>query len=84
MKAGCACRDRGFLGFLRWALPGSVLILIPKCPACFAAYIALASSIGLSISTAAILRHSLIALCILSLAFLAVQRFRRLRGRKPV
>lgn len=84
MKAGCACRSRSVLGFIRWALPGSVLVLIPKCPACFAAYIALASGIGLSIPAASFIRYALIALCILSLAFLAMQRFRRLRAGRPV
>ncbi|MFD0894955.1 hypothetical protein KBB96_03930 [Luteolibacter ambystomatis] len=84
MKAGCACHGRSVLGFIRWALPGSVLVLMPKCPACFAAYVALASGIGLSIPAASIIRHALIALCLLSLAFLAVQRFRRLQSGKAV
>ncbi|BCU78436.1 hypothetical protein [Luteolibacter sp. LG18] len=84
MKAGCACRGRGVLGFIRWALPGSVLVLMPKCPACLAAYVALASGIGLSIPAAAFLRHALLGLCVLSLLFLAVQRFRRLRARRPL
>jgi hypothetical protein len=59
------------VAFLRWALPGTVLALMPKCPACLAAYIAMASGIGLSFSAAAALRWTLIGLCSGSLVFLA-------------
>jgi hypothetical protein len=59
-----------------WLLPSVTLALLPKCPACVAAYIALATGIGISMPTATYLRATLIVLCIASLAFVAVRRLR--------
>lgn len=55
-----------------------VLILMPKCPACLAAYVALGTGIGLSFSTATYLRTAAIVICTLSLAILAAKTSRRL------
>ena len=57
--------------------PGVMLALIPKCPLCIAAYIAIGTGIGISVSTAAYLRFGLLALCIGSLLFLAVRALRK-------
>jgi hypothetical protein len=43
---------------------------MPKCPLCFAAYVALSTGLGLSFQTAACLRVGLILLCALSLGVL--------------
>jgi hypothetical protein len=66
-------------------MPGLLLILMPKCPACFAAYIALASGIGLSLPVAAGGRMTLIVLCVASLVFMASRQCRRWfkEGRSP-
>lgn len=71
MKA-CCIKRRGKEA-AAWLLPGGMLVLIPKCPVCFAAYIAAATGLGLSIPAASGLRVALITLCVLSLAFLAAR-----------
>lgn len=71
MKA-CCVKRRG-KEVAPWLVPGGLLILIPKCPVCFAAYIAAGTGLGLSIPAASGLRIALIVLCLLSLAFLAAR-----------
>lgn len=65
-------------------LPGTLLVLMPKCPMCLAAYVAMATGVGVSVSTAAYLREGVIGLSVGSLLLLAgwsLQRSRFLRGR---
>jgi len=57
-------RERRSLAFSRWSLPAVILVLLPKCPACFAAYIAVGTGISLSVGTSAYLRLLLVALCV--------------------
>jgi hypothetical protein len=83
-----ACRDgacgrqtptgaRGVRDILAWVVPSAILALLPKCPACLAAYVALWTGLGLSISTATYLRWALLLLCVTSLLFLIVERLNR-------
>jgi len=58
-------------------VPGAVLALLPKCPACFAAWAALWTGIGLSMPVASGLHMTLIGVCFAMLIFLARRPVRR-------
>jgi hypothetical protein len=60
-----------------WVLPSAILVLVPKCPACLAAQLALWTGLGLSLCTATYLRWMLLFLCIASLLFLIGKRLDR-------
>ena len=57
----------------RWIVPGALLALMPKCPMCLAAYVALGTGLTMSYSSAHILMRALTALCIGTLALCLVR-----------
>ena len=61
-------------GFVAWVLPGALLALMPKCPLCLAAYVALGTGFTMSGSSAHILLRALTALCVGTLALCVVRR----------
>jgi hypothetical protein len=69
-------RARRCLAAGGWILPSSILALLPKCPACIAAYIAVASGIGISATTAIYFRIALIILCAVGIAHYVARRCR--------
>lgn len=87
---GCACRQRALSGepekrrlarrmrgTAGWALSGAGLVLVPKCPMCLAAWLAIGGGFGVSLTTAAYLRTGVVWLCwsvLLALTVRAVQR----------
>lgn len=68
-------------GAASWALPSVALALVPKCPMCIAAYLAIGGSLGVSLSTAAHLRTALVWLCWSMLALLTARLVMRFRTR---
>jgi hypothetical protein len=65
---------------IQWALPITTLAIIPKCPACIAAYIFLFTGVGLSLPAATAMRWTLIALSIAALAYVLLRAVRREHG----
>ena len=71
------CCDRAITA-TKWLVPTTILALLPKCPLCVAAYVALVTGIGISVTTAAYLRYGLLSLCIGSLVYLLANYLRRI------
>jgi hypothetical protein len=61
-----------------WIVPSILLALVPKCPMCVAAYIALVSGVSVTMSTASIVRTSMIVVSIATLMYVAGRRLLRL------
>lgn len=66
----------------KWAIPGAAWALMPKCPACVAASVALGTGVGLSVTGAACLRTAALVASAVSLGYLAVTRGRRWLARR--
>src|SRR6201999_3655890 len=68
------------IGFLRrawrsiqWLFPATLLVMMPKCPFCMAAYVALFTGVGITVSTARWIQIIMVVFCLTSLAYLAVR-----------
>ncbi len=70
---------RPFLELGGWLAPTVVLALLPKCPACLAAYFALGTGVALSGAVATRLRTAVIVVCVVTFALLAVRSVLRVR-----
>ena len=67
----------------RWAgtaasiLPGAVLVLLPKCPLCLAAWLTVVAGVGVSAAAAAHVRELIMVFWVATLAFAAARIIRR-------
>lgn len=79
MSPRTCCREA-----TQWVAPGLGLALIPKCPACVAAYVAAITGVGVSMPVAAGLRLGFLSLCVGALAFVVARAgVRLLRAKRP-
>ena len=83
MKATC-CSRAGVRRLIRrggdtagWVSSATLLLVLPKCPACLAGYIALATGLAVSVPTAATLRVLLLAISVISLSYFLSRNLRR-------
>lgn len=72
-KRSVAYADR-IRSFLNWLVPCALLLFMPKCPVCFAAYTLLWTGIGISVGTAGYIRWMLIGMCIASIGLLIYRK----------
>ncbi|HEX4964458.1 MAG TPA: hypothetical protein VF173_26820 [Thermoanaerobaculia bacterium] len=73
-------RARRSLDAAGYVVPSAILVLLPKCPACIVAYLAMGAGIGVTLSTAAHLRAILLVLCVVCLAYVTARRVWRKAG----
>lgn len=76
-----ASRSRRVAELAGWIIPSVTLALLPKCPVCVAAYVALATGIGMSLPIATYLRAALVGVCVASLALISARRLRSMFAR---
>ena len=79
--------SRGFFrrasDLMGWLVPAALLAIMPKCPLCVAAYIALGTGIGVSVATAAYVRFVMIGVSLAALAYLVTKSLRRSIAARP-
>ncbi|HEX7159010.1 MAG TPA: hypothetical protein VF214_08360 [Edaphobacter sp.] len=83
MSAACCALPRGRGRTRRWfgvggsIGPGAMLLLLPKCPACVAAYLAVWTGAGLAAPVAEYLRPVLAVVFVISVVYLTLGLVRR-------
>jgi hypothetical protein len=67
-----------------WVVPGALLLAIPKCPVCVAAYVMVATGGSVSLSTAGCLRGLLLIVCLAMPVLVTISRLRIFSQRQSV
>ena len=81
MKANHSCAHCGpdlrgpqkRIGIFAALVPGSLIVFLPKCPLCVAAYVATLTGVGVSVATISHVKFVLILLCAVSMLYLLAQ-----------
>jgi hypothetical protein len=76
-EPGPPMRTRRAFDVAGTVVPVAVLALLPKCPACIVAWLAVGAGIGISMPAAAWLRGLILVSCLACLAFVAARHLRR-------
>src|SRR2546423_14684350 len=71
---------RRSFGLAQWIIPSALLVVLPKCPACLAAYVLVWTGVGLSLAAAGVFRTLILIFCVTALVYLAARRLRLLLG----
>ena len=58
----------------KWLLPGIALALLPKCPVCVVAYVALGTGLVMAPASANLLLRAVTAICVGALTFCLLRR----------
>ena len=75
---------RRLSGAVASIIPAAALVLLPKCPLCLAAWLTVATGIGISATAAAHLRGLIFASSVVPVALVAAQIIRRRAFRRSV
>jgi hypothetical protein len=76
---GCCNVTRRSGEIAGWIVPSAILVLLPKCPMCLAAYLMMATGISVSVAAAVSLRAFLVVVCVSSLVLFGRRYIRNLR-----
>jgi hypothetical protein len=79
-----AASSRRSLDIAGWLSSGLILAVLPKCPACVAAYVMLATGIGMSLTAASYVRLGIMAVSIGMLIALAIRLVCRATTHRPL
>jgi hypothetical protein len=67
--SGPRCCYTGEIKTAGWLSPAAILALLPKCPACFAAYFAVAANFGIHAPAYTRIRLAIIVLCVAAVSY---------------
>jgi predicted transporter len=68
------CKGGGIRRAAASLLPGVALVLLPKCPLCLAAWLAVAAGVTVSATTAGFVRWGIVVVWVIELVIFAARR----------
>jgi hypothetical protein len=72
-NASAVARAHPLRSFAQGILPAGGLLLLPKCPACLAAYVTIITGLGISVTAARYLQSVLLTICLALVAYFATK-----------